>query len=240
MRKLMGLKVALLVVCLLTMAAVPAAAQLADPLSLAAAGVLLPFIDTGATGDVSLKKVAVPIKLNAYFDLTFVDTNSTYHLEPMSSVVWGQLRTAATSFAPLAMSTMDCPKPSVRDVANVASITCPPLNNASGVPIRPRKLLMELMAGLGMVGPVVVAVVTDKLRLQFDFSPDAVRDLDELKKEMGLTSRVDVVKHALGLLQWVVRMRQRGAELLIEEKGEHRVVVLPLLSSSRAASARRG
>jgi len=48
MRKLMGLKVALLVVCLLMMAAVPATAQLADPLSLAASGVLLPFFSDGA------------------------------------------------------------------------------------------------------------------------------------------------------------------------------------------------
>ena len=61
MRKLMGLKVALLVVCLLTMAAVPATAQLADPLSLAASGVLLPFFSDPAAGFVSVLEVVSPV-----------------------------------------------------------------------------------------------------------------------------------------------------------------------------------
>jgi hypothetical protein len=57
----MGLKVALLVVCLLTMAAVPATAQLADPLSLAASGVLLPFFSDPAAGFVSVLEVVSPV-----------------------------------------------------------------------------------------------------------------------------------------------------------------------------------
>lgn len=61
MRKLMGLKVALLVVSLLTMAAVPATAQLADPLSLAASGVLLPFFSDPAAGFVSVLEVVSPV-----------------------------------------------------------------------------------------------------------------------------------------------------------------------------------
>src|ERR1700694_4723630 len=61
MRKLMGLKVALLVVCLLTMAAVPATAQLADPLSLAASGVLLPFFSDPAAGFVSVLEIVSPV-----------------------------------------------------------------------------------------------------------------------------------------------------------------------------------
>ena len=61
MGKLTGLKVALLVVCLLTMAAVPATAQLADPLSLAASGVLLPFFSDPAAGFVSVLEVVSPV-----------------------------------------------------------------------------------------------------------------------------------------------------------------------------------
>jgi hypothetical protein len=61
MRKLKGLKVALLVVFLLTMAAVPATAQLADPLSLAASGVLLPFFSDPAAGFVSVLEITSPI-----------------------------------------------------------------------------------------------------------------------------------------------------------------------------------
>jgi hypothetical protein len=61
MRKLMGLKVALLVVFLLTMAAVPATAQLADPLSLASSGVLLPFFSDTANGHVSVFEIVSPV-----------------------------------------------------------------------------------------------------------------------------------------------------------------------------------
>jgi len=61
MRKLRGLKVATLVVFLLTMAVVPASAQLADPLSLAASGVLLPFFSDPAAGFVSVLEVVSPI-----------------------------------------------------------------------------------------------------------------------------------------------------------------------------------
>ena len=61
MRKHMGLKVALLVVSLLTMAAVPATAQLADPLSLAASGVLLPFFSDPAAGFVSVLEIVSPV-----------------------------------------------------------------------------------------------------------------------------------------------------------------------------------
>jgi hypothetical protein len=57
----MGLKVGLLVVCLLMAAAVPATAQLADPLSLAASGVLLPFFSDGAAGFVSVFEVTSPV-----------------------------------------------------------------------------------------------------------------------------------------------------------------------------------
>jgi len=61
MRKLMGLKVGLLVVCLLMAAAVPATAQLADPLSLAASGVLLPFFSDSAAGFVSVFEISSPV-----------------------------------------------------------------------------------------------------------------------------------------------------------------------------------
>jgi hypothetical protein len=61
MRKLMGLKVGLLVVCLLMAAAAPVSAQLGDPLSLAASGVLLPFFSDGAAGFVSIFEITSPV-----------------------------------------------------------------------------------------------------------------------------------------------------------------------------------
>ena len=69
--------------------------------------------------------------------------------------------------------------------------------------------------------------MANKVRLQFDFPNDAVRELDALRDALGLTSRIDVVKQALGLLQWVVEARRDGWEILSERGDEQRVVVLP-------------
>ncbi len=79
--------------------------------------------------------------------------------------------------------------------------------------------------------------MSDKLRLQFDFSPEAAKDLEKLKNDMGLTSRVNVVKQALGLLQWIVEKRKGGAVLLIEEKGKQLEVVFPTLAPLGRKSA---
>ena len=61
MRSLTRLWVGLLVVGLTLGAAAPASAQLADPLSLAASGVLLPFFSDPAAGFVSVLEIVSPI-----------------------------------------------------------------------------------------------------------------------------------------------------------------------------------
>jgi hypothetical protein len=62
MTRIKGLtKVGVLVVCLLMVAVAPVSAQLADPLSLAASGVLLPFFSDPAAGFVSVLEVVSPV-----------------------------------------------------------------------------------------------------------------------------------------------------------------------------------
>jgi hypothetical protein len=56
-----GWKVRALVLCLLMAAAEPASAQLADPLSLASSGVLLPFFGDPAAGFVSVFEIVSPV-----------------------------------------------------------------------------------------------------------------------------------------------------------------------------------
>ncbi|MEK7197885.1 MAG: hypothetical protein AAB648_00270 [Patescibacteria group bacterium] len=68
--------------------------------------------------------------------------------------------------------------------------------------------------------------MAEKVRLQFDFGPEAVKELDQMKNYMCLTSRVDVVKQALGLLQWVLDTKKEGWELFIEKGNAQRVVIL--------------
>jgi hypothetical protein len=61
MTKATGLRLGVLVLCLLMATVVPVSAQLADPLSLAASGVLLPFFSDPAAGFVSVLEVVSPI-----------------------------------------------------------------------------------------------------------------------------------------------------------------------------------
>jgi hypothetical protein len=57
----MRLKVVVLVMCLVSMSVAPAGAQLADPLSLAAFGALLPFFSDPAAGFVSIFEISSPV-----------------------------------------------------------------------------------------------------------------------------------------------------------------------------------
>jgi hypothetical protein len=71
-----GLKVGVLLVCLLMLAAAPASAQLADPLSLAASGVLLPFFSDTTAGFVSVLEYVSPVVPNTIaFTTPFSFTN---------------------------------------------------------------------------------------------------------------------------------------------------------------------
>lgn len=67
----------------------------------------------------------------------------------------------------------------------------------------------------------------DKVRIQLDFSANAVQELDEMKKLMGVASRAEVVRHGLRWMRWTVLNLAEGGRLLIEKEGERREIVLP-------------
>lgn len=64
-------------------------------------------------------------------------------------------------------------------------------------------------------------------RLVFDFEGAAVQELDEVKAGLGLAERTDVIRSALGFLQWTVQARKEGWRLAIEQNGERRELVFP-------------
>lgn len=75
--------------------------------------------------------------------------------------------------------------------------------------------------------------MSEKVRLDFTFSRKAARELDSLKEKLDLTSRVDVVRQALALLQWAVNSENDGWKLLVKKEGKEFIVVLPTLKSKR-------
>lgn len=67
----------------------------------------------------------------------------------------------------------------------------------------------------------------EKKRLQFDFTGDALEELDDLQRATGLPSRSELIRHALRLLQWAVDQTQnKHATLLIEKDGKIRELLL--------------
>jgi hypothetical protein len=56
-------------------------------------------------------------------------------------------------------------------------------------------------------------------KLQFEFSPDALRRLDDLKTQVDAQTRAEVVRNALKVYEWMVR--QIGPDYTIEIQDEH-------------------
>ena len=74
-----------------------------------------------------------------------------------------------------------------------------------------------------------------KTRLQFDFTEDALNELDELKGATGATNRAEVIRQSLRLLQWTIeQIRDENATVLVEKNGRQREVIFPYLTSGKA------
>ncbi|MGA3370745.1 MAG: ribbon-helix-helix protein, CopG family [Terracidiphilus sp.] len=74
-----------------------------------------------------------------------------------------------------------------------------------------------------------------KTRLQFDFTEDALNELDELKGATGATNRAEVIRQSLRLLQWTIeQIRDEKATVLVEKNGRQREVIFPYLTSGKA------
>lgn len=77
-----------------------------------------------------------------------------------------------------------------------------------------------------------------KTRLQFDFTEDALSELDELKNATGAPSRAEVIRQSLRLLQWTIEQTQdEKATVLVEKNGRQREVIFPYLSNRNTAKA---
>ena len=72
-------------------------------------------------------------------------------------------------------------------------------------------------------------------RIQFELPEDKVRDLEELMKEAGISTRKDLFNNALTLLEWIVKEKKSGRIIasIDEENGKFKELVIPMLLSIR-------
>jgi Arc/MetJ-type ribon-helix-helix transcriptional regulator len=62
--------------------------------------------------------------------------------------------------------------------------------------------------------------------------------LDELKGATGATTRAEVIRQALRLLQWTIEQtKDEKATVLVEKNGTQREVIFPYLSNRKIANA---
>src|SRR5712691_10830876 len=107
MTKVTGLKLGVLVLCLLVATVAPVSAQLADPLSLAASGVLLLFFSDPAAGFVSVLEVVSPVVPSSFTNpihMVFFQENCARNKSVADIETPKQAKAYVTSVLPLALT----------------------------------------------------------------------------------------------------------------------------------------
>jgi hypothetical protein len=61
---------------------------------------------------------------------------------------------------------------------------------------------------------------TGKIRLQFDFHPSVVAELDDLKDRLGCSSRGEVLRQALSHFRFLCDEVSQGGVLVVERQGQ--------------------
>ena len=73
----------------------------------------------------------------------------------------------------------------------------------------------------------------DKCRVQLDFSPKAVVEVDELKQKIGASSRAEVIRNGLRWLFWCAEQVSKGGTILLERDGKQHEVIFPFPEKSK-------
>lgn len=76
---------------------------------------------------------------------------------------------------------------------------------------------------------------TEKVRVQFDFTSDALAELDDLKSKLKAQTRAEVIRHALRVFRWLIQTIREGGRILVERSdGQVQSVVFPFVGEERS------
>ena len=59
-----------------------------------------------------------------------------------------------------------------------------------------------------------------KERIQFDFTPEALRRMDEMKERTGATTKAEVVRNSLRVFDWLTGLNQDWSVKVFDETGQ--------------------
>ncbi|PYP86159.1 MAG: hypothetical protein DMG65_19230 [Candidatus Angelobacter sp. Gp1-AA117] len=71
---------------------------------------------------------------------------------------------------------------------------------------------------------------TDKIRVQFDFSPEAYQELNDIQSDADASTKAEAVRYGLRTLQWLLSEIKAGRKILVEDDGAVQEVVFPFLA----------
>ena len=82
--------------------------------------------------------------------------------------------------------------------------------------------------------------MAEQNRVQFDFTDEALLELDSLKQAVGVKTRAEVVRYSLRLMQWLIQQIQQGGRILVQRRdGQVEGVVFPFLGNVAETAAQR-
>ncbi len=56
-----------------------------------------------------------------------------------------------------------------------------------------------------------------KTRIQFDVTPEAAEELEDLMKRAGVTTKAELFRNSLKLMSWFVAKREEGSEIQLKK-----------------------
>lgn len=70
----------------------------------------------------------------------------------------------------------------------------------------------------------------EKTRVQFDFTPEAYQELNDLQGEVFAATKAETIRYALRSLQWLLSELKSGKRILVEQDGKMQEVIFPFLN----------
>lgn len=76
-----------------------------------------------------------------------------------------------------------------------------------------------------------------RTRIQLDLPDARIRELDELMRACGITTRKDLFNYALTLFEWAIKEREQGRLVgsIAPDRGTFKEVVMPPLQAAKGA-----
>jgi hypothetical protein len=84
-----------------------------------------------------------------------------------------------------------------------------------------------------------MGATAEKIRVQFDFSPEAYDELNEIQKEADASTKTETVRYGLRTLQWLLSEIKAGRRILVEDDKDIRQVIFPFLPGNGRSSSKK-